>query len=157
MVRFRSLTMCCSANKPVLVPHPPKFFSGRNKTGPMGTAEIEFMVLFTDTEVWGGGGGGGDSGPSPGSATFTICLYSKITSQGKLCTSKPTTIRLREIRSLDKSKTSCPCVLYPHISRRARSESGVKPVFCLAILARHEVTAAIVRAIHPDLQTYKFN
>ena len=104
-----------------------------------------------------GGGGGGDTGPSPGSANVTIYLYSSITLQGKLCTSKPTTIRLREIRSLDKSKTSCPCVLYPHISRGARSESGVKPVFCLAILACHEVTTAIVRAIHPDLQTYKFN
>ena len=102
-------------------------------------------------------GGGGDTGPSPGSANVTIYLYSNITLQGKLCTSKPTTIRLREIRSLDKSKTSCPCVLYPHISRGARSESGVKPVFCLAILACHEVTTAIVRAIHPDLQTYKFN
>lgn len=92
-----------------------------------------------------------------GSLPWIRYLYSWITLHGKLCTRKPTTIRLREIRSLDKSKTSCPCVLYPHISRRARSESGVKPVFCLAILARHEVTAAIVRAIHPDLQTYKFN
>lgn len=103
------------------------------------------------------GRGVGGTGPSPRSATVTIYLYSKITLQSKLWTSKPTTIRLRKIRSLDKSKTSCPCVLYPHISRRARSESGVKPVFCLAIFACHEVTAAIVRAIHPDLQTYKFN
>ena len=103
------------------------------------------------------GRGVGGTGPSPRSATVTFYLYSKITLQSKLWTSKPTTIRLREIRSLDKSKTSRPCVLYPHISRRARSESGVKPVFCLAIFACHEVTAAIVRAIHPDLQTYKFN
>ena len=103
------------------------------------------------------GRGVGGTGPSPRSATVTIYLYSKITLQSKLWTSKPTTIRLRKIRSLDKSKTSCPCVLYPHISRRARSESGVKPVFCLAIFACHEVTAAIVRAIHPDLQTFKFS
>ena len=103
------------------------------------------------------GEGGGGTGPSPRSATVTIYLYSKITLQSKLWTSKPTTIRLRKIRSLDKSKTSRPCVLYPHISRGARSESGVKPVFCLAIFACHEVTTAIVRAIHPDLQTFKFN
>ena len=103
------------------------------------------------------GRGVGGTGPSPRSATITIYLYSKITLQSKLWTSKPTTIRLRKIRSLDKSKTSRPCVLYPHISRGARSESGVKPVFCLAILACHEVTAAIVRAIHPDLQTFKFS
>ena len=153
MVRFRSLTMCCSANKPVLVPHPPNFSRRGTKLGPWARRKSSswFFLLIQRS------GGGGDSGPSPGSATFTICLYSKITSQGKLCTSKPTTIRLREIRSLDKSKTSRPCVLYPHISRGARSESGVKPVFCLAIFACHEVTTAIVRAIHPDLQTYKFN
>ena len=88
---------------------------------------------------------------------FLSIYISTITLQGKICTGKPTTIRLREIRPLDKSKTSRPCVLYPHISRGACSESGIKPVFCLAILARHEVTAAIVRAIHPDLQTYKFS
>lgn len=41
--------MCCSANKPVLVP--PKFFSGGNNTGPMDAAEIELMVLLTDTEI----------------------------------------------------------------------------------------------------------
>ena len=49
MVRFRSLTMCCSANKPVFVP--PKFFSGRNNTRPMEAAEIELIVLLTDTEI----------------------------------------------------------------------------------------------------------
>ena len=104
-----------------------------------------------------GEGGGGTQAPPLDPLVLLSILYSWIILHGKLCTSKPTTIRLREIRSLDKSKTSRPCVLYPHISRGACSESGIKPVFCLAIFACHEVTAAIVRAIHPDLQTCKLN
>ena len=56
MVRFRSLTMCCSANKPVLVPHPPNFSRGGTKLGPWARRKSSswFFLLI---QRWGWGGG----------------------------------------------------------------------------------------------------
>lgn len=65
---------------------------------------------------------------------------------------KQTSIRLREICPLDKSQIARSSVLYSHVSWGTRGEFGIKSIFTRGILASHEITAAVVRAIDPDLK-----
>ena len=64
---------------------------------------------------------------------------------------KQTSIRLREICPLDKAQIARSSVLYSHVSWGTGGQFGIKSIFTCGILAGHEITAAVVRAIDPDL------
>lgn len=66
----------------------------------------------------------------------------------------PTSICLREICSFDESQVTRSRVLYHSLCRAPCGQSSVEAVVRQRILACHEVTAAIVRAIDPDLQNF---